>query len=217
MSATDAARMLGALSDGRRWSTSELYGLNLTPHSRKSDLAKLGYTVSVGREQPRVAGEKAIYWYRLEAVPAVAPPLEEQLEDGARAAIDRMRFAGRAGVPANDAGVSERGRPGRGSSRPLVDRDNEAAPPTGAPAGAVRAAPAAPFVASGAGAPPGGVVLSEVLLEELAGIEGQLAVLAAEVLTFEDVELLEELEARRDEILRSWSGCCGVRAVGSLA
>lgn len=217
MRATDSARMLGALSDGRRWSTSELYGLHLTPHSRKSDLAKLGYTVSVGREQQWVAGEKAIYWYRLEAVPAVAPPLEEQLEDGARAAIDRMRFAGRAGVPANDAGVSERGRPGRGSSRPPVDRDNEAAPPTGAPAGAVRAAPAAPFVASGTGAPPGWVVVlpSDVLLEELAGIEGQLAVLASEVLTFEDGELLEELEARRDEILRLWSS--GVRAVGSLA
>lgn len=218
--------MLEALSDGRRWSTVELAGLGMTPHSRKSDLKKLGYTVEV-RRTATVRGEKDVYFYRLLAVPPLPVlPFESGLEDDARAAIERLRIAGvgpslavppessashrQVGPVAAAAVVPVGGEPGAGlpsrsSSRSFVERDNEAASnPLGAPADGLMPGPsAAPSLLAGdAGAPPGGLMrLDAIVGEELAGIEDQLAALAADALTFEDVELLEELEQRRNEIL----------------
>ena len=89
---TDAARMLEALSDGRRWSTSELYDLNLTPHSRKSNLVHdYGYAIDVTRERSAVAGEKDVYWYRLVGVPAEPTALEQVVEPAAAARLDALR------------------------------------------------------------------------------------------------------------------------------
>lgn len=209
--------MLGALSDGRRWSTLELAVLGMTPHSRKSDLKKLGYTVEVSRTST-AAGEKDVYFYRLLAVPpSRVLPFEDGLDAEAAEALRRMRFAGqvtRVGdstlhtesgpvEPATVAPALELGGRGRGSSRAGVDRDNEAAPVVGAPAGGGSAPSSAALPFGERDAPPGaGVLPDEGLLVELAGLEDEIATLSADVMSLEDDERLRELADRRDEIYR---------------
>lgn len=193
MRKTDNARMLEALTDGRRWSTTELARLGLTPHSRKSELQhRYGFQIVVTRETARVAGEKDVYWYRLTGVPPVVSPIEAQLEPDARAAIDRLRFAG--SMPAHEypteSGPVPGGRPARPSSRSGVERDNDGAlpllPPGGVSDGVSGAAPVSP---------------APDTLDELEGIEGELDALACGG-TLMDGALVDELEARRAELER---------------
>lgn len=92
-SMSDNARMLEAISDGRRWSTGELLNLHLTPHSRKSDLEhRYGYGIAVTRESSG-HGEKAIYFYRLLTVPPEPTPLEQVIDPDAAARLSSLRAA----------------------------------------------------------------------------------------------------------------------------
>lgn len=89
--------MLEALAEEpRRWSTLELAQLGMTPHSRKSDLVKLGYEILITRVRG-VGGEKPVYFYELVGVPAVAPAFEEFLSDRARARLRLLRASGSLG------------------------------------------------------------------------------------------------------------------------
>ena len=222
MRRSDCHRMLEALSDGRRWSTVELARLGMTPHSRNSDLKKLGFTVEVKRTST-ARGEKDVYFYRLVAVPAwPLEAFENTLEDQARTAIVRMRVAGatssegqslhpgqcsQADAPAGaGAGLPGPECPSRLSSRPHVDRDNQAAPAdsSGAPVGVDAAAPTAPsLVSGGVVAPPGGVlVLPDSLTRRRGELEDELSALGAFAETLEEFARLGEIERELAEIDR---------------
>jgi hypothetical protein len=199
---TQNAVLLECLSDGRRWSTTELVnaGVGYAAHSRKSDLVNLfGYRISVTRDRAR-RGESPVYWYRLESVPLEPPltpsPIESLIEPEAAARLQAMRAEDRT-TGARARRLAEIASAPAPAPEQAIDAEQAPLPisPMPAAGGPSQADPAA-----------GGPSLSRedwiaALGEELRAIDAEIVSLRGTLFLLpDDLERLDVLVARGEEI-----------------
>lgn len=191
-----AAKMLEALSDGRRWSTHELveFGCGYAAHSRASDLRKLGYAVKNTRAQTRDGSD--VYWYELQSVPPESSRLEAVIDPLAAARVQAMRRSTAADASSPVGQEAESGAaPGQGEPEQAIDASSTTALPL--------PRPAAVDPSSAAGAPSPKEKWIDHLSGELSSIDDEISALRSQLfLSDGDSSRVELLLARGAEVTR---------------
>lgn len=183
------ALLLELLADGVWHSHLEIYALNIIGHSRIAELCnpeKYGY--SIERKRRKIGSGELEYLYRLVACPAPAATvyierLEARLSDSVRARLASLRSS--SAMPA------------------CLEFTTEAPPSTPSGSGHSVREEALPCETSTRSAAAPDSLDEQLGLDEIMGLENELQALRSlDALTAEDVERLDVLTARHEQLAR---------------